>query len=152
MTALAEYEGLILYLFQVFAVLTFAGLLLSYRRNRNAGPVIVGGLSCIALAYHFYASSSFPVLYAGLFGLVAATLWNYVHGKTARRPALRSIVTCPECGHHTEETMPTNACLFFYDYPACHMRLKPKPGHCCIFCSYGSVPCPPIQAGEQCCA
>jgi hypothetical protein len=24
--------------------------------------------------------------------------------------------------------------------------LRPKPGDCCVFCSYGSVPCPPIQA------
>jgi len=28
----------------------------------------------------------------------------------------------------------------------CGARLKPKPGDCCVFCSYGSVPCPPIQA------
>jgi hypothetical protein len=28
----------------------------------------------------------------------------------------------------------------------CGTRLKPKPGDCCVFCSYGSVPCPPIQA------
>jgi hypothetical protein len=31
--------------------------------------------------------------------------------------------------------------------------LKPEPGDCCVFCSYGSVPCPPIQAsGKGCCA
>ena len=23
--------------------------------------------------------------------------------------------------------------------------LRPKPGDCCVFCSYGSVPCPPVQ-------
>ena len=28
--------------------------------------------------------------------------------------------------------------------------LKPKPGDCCVFCSYGTVPCPPIQAGKYC--
>ncbi|MFA9408701.1 MAG: GDCCVxC domain-containing (seleno)protein, partial [Candidatus Dadabacteria bacterium] len=27
--------------------------------------------------------------------------------------------------------------------------LKPKPGDCCVFCSYGSVKCPSIQEG--CC-
>jgi len=26
-----------------------------------------------------------------------------------------------------------------------------KPGDCCVFCSYGSVPCPPIQAGNDDC-
>ncbi|HEY7997903.1 MAG TPA: GDCCVxC domain-containing (seleno)protein, partial [Pseudolabrys sp.] len=29
----------------------------------------------------------------------------------------------------------------------CGERLKPKPGDCCVFCSYGSVPCPPMQSG-----
>ena len=23
--------------------------------------------------------------------------------------------------------------------------LKPKEGHCCVFCSYGDAPCPSIQ-------
>lgn len=69
---------------------------------------------------------------------------------------LESTITCPHCGHREEvETMPTDACLFFYDCKACSARLKPKPGDCCVFCSYGSVPCPPIQAGggaSTCCA
>jgi 2-polyprenyl-3-methyl-5-hydroxy-6-metoxy-1,4-benzoquinol methylase len=33
----------------------------------------------------------------------------------------------------------------------CGSRLKPKAGDCCVFCSYGSVPCPPIQEGSSCC-
>ena len=33
----------------------------------------------------------------------------------------------------------------FYDASICHAVLKPKPGDCCVFCSYGTVPCPPIQ-------
>ena len=49
--------------------------------------------------------------------------------------------------------MPTDACVFFYDCKGCGERLKPLPGSCCVFCSYGSVPCPPIQEGlEPCCA
>ena len=67
----------------------------------------------------------------------------------ASEPVLQSIITCPQCGHRAEETMPTNACLFFYDCPACGAKLKPKAGDCCVFCSYGSVPCPPIQAGHD---
>ncbi|HSH39954.1 MAG TPA: GDCCVxC domain-containing (seleno)protein [Chthoniobacterales bacterium] len=65
---------------------------------------------------------------------------------------LESVITCPSCGHRAEETMPTNACLFFYDCVSCNARLKPKPGDCCVFCSYGSVACPPIQIDGQCCA
>jgi hypothetical protein len=27
----------------------------------------------------------------------------------------------------------------------CGQRLKPKPGDCCVFCSYGDIVCPPRQ-------
>lgn len=46
--------------------------------------------------------------------------------------------------------MPTDACLFFHECNSCHTLLRPKVGDCCVFCSYGSVPCPPIQAGGSC--
>jgi hypothetical protein len=58
---------------------------------------------------------------------------------------LVSTITCPQCGHAAVETMPTDACQFFYDCKRCGALLRPKPGHCCVFCSYGSVPCPPMQ-------
>jgi len=56
-----------------------------------------------------------------------------------------SVITCPHCGASKAETMPTDACQFFYDCTGCGARLKPKAGDCCVFCSYASVPCPPIQ-------
>jgi hypothetical protein len=69
-----------------------------------------------------------------------------------RALVLRSTLTCPHCGAMSTETMPTDACLFFWDCPSCGARLKPKPGHCCVFCSYGDVPCPPVQcAGRDGC-
>jgi len=46
--------------------------------------------------------------------------------------------------------MPTDACLFFHACAGCQTLLRPKAGDCCVFCSYGSVPCPPIQAGSAC--
>jgi hypothetical protein len=58
---------------------------------------------------------------------------------------LESTIACPHCGHHAIERMPTDACRFFYYCKGCGERLKPKPGDCCVFCSYGSVPCPPVQ-------
>ena len=67
------------------------------------------------------------------------------------RIELISTITCPECGHVQRETMPTNACQWFYDCKGCARVLRPKPGDCCVFCSYGSVPCPPIQEGNSCC-
>lgn len=61
---------------------------------------------------------------------------------------LISTLTCPHCGHCKTETMPTDACQWFYECEKCHEVLKPQPDDCCVFCSYGSVPCPPIQTGH----
>jgi hypothetical protein len=58
----------------------------------------------------------------------------------------RSTITCPRCGFAASEAMPTDACQFFYECLGCGAMLRPKPGDCCVFCSYGSVRCPPIQA------
>jgi hypothetical protein len=63
---------------------------------------------------------------------------------------LRSTVTCPKCGHAETETMPTDACQYFYDCKGCGAVLKALPGDCCVYCSYGSVPCPPMQTAEGC--
>jgi len=64
---------------------------------------------------------------------------------------LQSTITCPECGRSAEETMPTDACQWFYECASCRAVLKPKAGDCCVYCSYGTVACPPIQEGDSCC-
>ena len=64
---------------------------------------------------------------------------------------LKSIITCPNCGFTKEETMPENSCQFFYECDNCKTVLKPKNGDCCVYCSYGSFNCPPIQLGKSCC-
>ncbi|WP_297583785.1 GDCCVxC domain-containing (seleno)protein [Roseibium sp.] len=64
---------------------------------------------------------------------------------------LNSRLTCPECGHIELETMPTNACQWFYQCVSCQTLLKPRQGDCCVYCSYGTVPCPPKQTGTGCC-
>lgn len=62
---------------------------------------------------------------------------------------LRSTVTCPECGAQSVETMPSAACQWFHECTACGAVLRPKPGDCCVFCSYGDVPCPPVQEAQK---
>lgn len=54
-------------------------------------------------------------------------------------------LTCPNCGARHTEAMPGDACIYFYECRGCGAVLRPKAGDCCVFCSYGSVPCPPIQ-------
>ena len=64
---------------------------------------------------------------------------------------LESKITCPTCAFSKIEKMPTNACQFFYECTSCKTILKPKAGDCCVYCSYGTVACPPIQEGNSCC-
>nr|WP_276374652.1 GDCCVxC domain-containing (seleno)protein [Chryseolinea sp. H1M3-3] len=64
---------------------------------------------------------------------------------------LNSMLTCPQCGYKKEEIMRSDACQYFYECEKCHAILKPKTGDCCVFCSYGSVKCPPIQKDIRCC-
>jgi len=64
---------------------------------------------------------------------------------------LQSVLTCPRCGFSKLETMPENACQFFYECEGCKALLRPEAGDCCVFCSYGSVKCPPIHAQRSCC-
>jgi hypothetical protein len=59
---------------------------------------------------------------------------------------LHSVITCPHCGFAQREAMPIDACRIFYDCRHCGAQLRPKAGDCCVFCSFGSVPCPPKQA------
>jgi hypothetical protein len=58
---------------------------------------------------------------------------------------LESVITCPVCGYTKLETMPTDACQYFYECDQCKTLLKPKKGDCCVYCSYGNVKCPPKQ-------
>ncbi|MEJ2328393.1 MAG: GDCCVxC domain-containing (seleno)protein [Gammaproteobacteria bacterium] len=62
---------------------------------------------------------------------------------------LRSTITCPECGHRETEIMPTDACQWYYECKGCGKLLRPLEGDCCVFCSYGTVPCPPVQSGDK---
>jgi hypothetical protein len=68
-------------------------------------------------------------------------------------PVLQSVITCPQCGHAKDETMPTQACQWFYECEGCKSVLRPKAGDCCVFCSYGTRRCPPMQVDQgACCA
>lgn len=66
---------------------------------------------------------------------------------TAMEPEdiLVSVITCPHCGHQRTETMPECSCVIFYQCQGCGTMLQPAQGDCCVYCTYGSVPCPPIQ-------
>ena len=83
--------------------------------------------------------------------VIVASASSCCASNTASPALLQSTLTCPNCGHVTTEMMPTDACVYFHECAGCHTVLKPLAGDCCVFCSYGSVKCPPIQAGNSCC-
>lgn len=64
---------------------------------------------------------------------------------------LESTITCPQCSHVKTERMATDACQYFYDCAGCGAVLRPLAGDCCVFCSYGTVVCPPKQPGGTGC-
>ena len=71
--------------------------------------------------------------------------------ETTPNIATATIITCPECGRAEREEMPTDACQWLYECKGCGAVVRPKAGNCCVFCSYATVPCPPVQSGKHCC-
>ncbi len=64
---------------------------------------------------------------------------------------LESEITCPKCDHKKTESMPVDSCQIYYKCKNCGTIMHPKEGDCCVFCSYGSIPCPPVQQEKNCC-
>lgn len=67
------------------------------------------------------------------------------------RPATEvGFLTCPRCGSEAPARMPDDACVVRWTCPACASEVRPRTGDCCVFCSYGSRPCPPERASGAC--
>lgn len=145
------------YIFQILVLISLIGTFITYRQHKKIFPLLIalasGGL--IVYAYNFSFDSK--TIYTGMFGLLASAGLNYyinrkqniacssctvVEGKTVE---LNSTITCPNCGHKKTETMPTDACQFFYQCDNCKTNLKPNKGDCCVYCSFGTVKCPSMQ-------
>ena len=62
-----------------------------------------------------------------------------------------STITCPKCSFQKAEEMPTDSCIFFYECERCNSIIKPLPGDCCVFCSNGTLACPPRSGPVSCC-
>lgn len=64
-------------------------------------------------------------------------------------PERESVITCPECGSEAEEELHDDGPRVQYECLSCGALLRPLPGDDCVFCSYGSVPCLPVQEARQ---
>jgi hypothetical protein len=159
------FGGWTTWLFQAMVLISIGGFYISYRKHLSLYPLLIAILSGIMIffAYQFSKSqTSTYLIYAGMLGLFIATIVNYYQTKLhencktcgiydGKTVELKSTITCPNCGHKKTEMMPTNACEFFYECENCKTRLRPLEGDCCVYCSYGTVKCPPIQVGSGCC-
>jgi hypothetical protein len=65
--------------------------------------------------------------------------------KDRKEMEINARITCPFCRFEKEETMPRDFCQINYICGRCKRMMKPKPGTCCIFCSYSDTVCPPKQ-------
>ena len=57
----------------------------------------------------------------------------------------QSVMTCPHCGFQRAELMPEHSCVIVYQCQRCGAVLRPAEGDCCVYCTYGTLPCPAIQ-------
>lgn len=157
---LMPYQSVSEWFFQGFTFLALLGIVIGFHRHRQPLPLVVmlGAVAAILAYYHLLREAS--LVYGGLAGLLVASILNHRAAKQCKAceprqtkaVILESVITCPFCGTAKTEIMPTDSCLFFYECSGCHKLLRPNTGHCCVFCSYGSVPCPPIQQQTGCCA
>lgn len=150
------FGGWTMYVFQGFMLISITGLFLSYKRHKKGYPFLIGTAGAVIVFYSYYFIDEdywVYLTYAGMVAVFAASLYNTFVLKLPEKSnrVLESTITCPACGHKSREIMPTDACQYFYTCTNCQTRLKPKEGDCCVFCSYGTVVCPPMQNGQNCC-
>lgn len=67
---------------------------------------------------------------------------------------LDTVVHCPVCRSAAPRLRglggclpPDDVCVVVDVRPQCGAALRPQPGDCCVFCSYGDDLCPPEQMG-----
>ncbi len=149
------------YVFKTMALISILGVFMAFRQHKNYFPLIISLLSGFLIFYTYHQEFNAFIIYAAMLGLLVASGYNYFLIKKHRlcnayenhdRALSMSIITCPICSFRKEEQMPNDSCQFFYECSNCHHLIKPKKGDCCVFCSYGTVKCPPVQTGKSCCS
>lgn len=150
------FGGWTMWMFQGLALMSVVGTYISYRRHKRLLSLIIACLSFLLICYSYnFVDEDYWIylMYLGMAGLMVSAILNYFENKKSKRMdiELSSMITCPACGHKKKEQMPEDACTYFYECESCKTRLKPIQGDCCVFCSYGTNKCPPIQQGVSCC-
>lgn len=158
------FGGWTMWVFLVLVLVSVSGLFFSYKSHKSIFPFLLALFSgsLIFVAYFIIENENWIYLiYIGMFGLLISTFLNFRVTKKScnscstdvnKKVILESTISCPICKHKENEIMPTDSCSYFYECENCKTVLKPLKGDCCVYCSYGSVKCPPIQNGDNCCS
>jgi len=153
LTALLPSERIILYLVQALVVLSVVGSVLAFRVRKRTWLLAATLVSAVVVLVVMNSPIRLAWAYPGFAGLVGCALLVQSRGSRTKPPIVTtSTISCPQCGARTTAQMPTNACQYFFECPHCSAQLRPKPGDCCVFCSYGDIQCPPKQAGDDSCS
>lgn len=114
--------------------------------------ILLGGSASLLAVSNFMSKFTIPLFILGGVSILVG-IWLFRKNRKSKTGLLilESVITCPHCSNQEKEIMPENSCQYFYECKKCGTTLKPREGDCCVFCSFGSVKCPPIQRDENCC-
>jgi len=75
---LRPYEGILMFAFQFFVLLSLIGNMIYYRINKKILPLVIGISSTVLIFFSFHIYFRHTLIYAGMFGLMAAAILNYL--------------------------------------------------------------------------
>jgi len=79
--ALAKYEYYFFIAFQIFALVTFTGILLAYRKQGNLNILVLAFASVALFFISLYLIVNEYLSYLALAGLVASVIWQLVEAR-----------------------------------------------------------------------
>ncbi len=81
---LRPYEGVIVYVFQGFVLLSLIGNIIAYLSHRKIYGLLIGVISPLIIFFAFHIYFDYRLIYIGLFGLFIAAVVNYVENRKCK--------------------------------------------------------------------
>jgi hypothetical protein len=113
-------EGWVLLCFKILVFIALVGNILSFSRHRRVLLLIFAAISPTIIFSLLYVRFNQPLLYVRLCGLALE-----LHCKPAVRSTRSQVgYDLPHCSFAKEESMPTDACQFFYECKNCKAGIE----------------------------
>lgn len=81
---LQPFESVVFIVFRILVLVALVGNILAYWKHRRPAPLIVGVLSPALIFFTIYVLWNSALLYLGLFGLLIASVMNYIANRKYR--------------------------------------------------------------------